>query len=348
MLYHRVWSNWAYGAFAVKGQYIKPIPITLVKDRNGNVLEKADPDPKQVVTPAVANEMGNMLRAVVTEGTARNVGGAVSDAHGKTGTTQNNRDAWFVGYTPQLSTAVWVGYDDNAPMNRAYGGLTCGPIWIEFMQHALKVNPKSRPDFTKTSPAVTDDSGAKKSDAPIGADGMVRLKICPDSNLVATNHCPHWRSRSFKPEDAPTGVCNLHPGTPLSGGSTESPRRRRDRRTDATPQETNSTQVADVSHVTRSERAEPVDYTTPDAPKPQEQTSASIQRPDPPPTRPPAPAPQLVAQPARRPTERRTPAATEYVTLCADSGLRATPNCPRTMTRRLTASTPSGYCRLHR
>ena len=75
----------AYGAFAVKGQYIKPVPITLVRDRNGNVLEKANPEPKQVVKPSVANEMDEMLRAVVTEGTARNVGNAVNDAFGAVG-----------------------------------------------------------------------------------------------------------------------------------------------------------------------------------------------------------------------------------------------------------------------
>jgi penicillin-binding protein 1A len=340
----------AYGAFAVKGQYIKPIPITLVKDRNGNILEKANPEPKQVVKPGVANEMDEMLRAVVTEGTARNVGNAVSDSFGKTGTTQDNRDAWFVGFTPQLATAVWIGNDDNSPMNRAYGGVTCGPIWIEFMQHALKINPKDRPDFTNTSPAASGDSNTVRSDAPVGADGMVSLKICPDSNLIATNHCPHWRTRRFSPEDAPTGACNLHPGTPLSG-SGEGTTRRRNRRTDARSPDT--PHVADVSHASQPEETQPPSATERAAPEsaPQEAVAASTSerlttgRAD----RPAAARPEKPANPppVRRAAERRAPTAATFVTLCADSGLRATSACPRTITRRLTASTPSGYCRLH-
>lgn len=332
----------AYGTFAVKGAYIKPVPITLVKDRTGNILEQANPEAHQVVKPSVANEMDDMLRAVVTEGTARNVGAAVPDSFGKTGTTQDNRDAWFVGFTPQLATAVWIGYDDNRPMNRAYGGATCGPIWIEFMQHALKLNPKNRPDFTGAAAGKPESSG-ETPNVPVGADGMVRLKICPDSNLIATNRCPHWRTRSFRPEDAPTGVCNLHPGTPLSGsGDTggESPRRRRRTEVDTPARDTR-----DMAEVSQPTPIRPADDTS--APEPARHVEAPA-TPEPN-VRPVADRrPVMPAPPRAGPPERRAPERVQYVTLCADTGLRATPACPRTVTRRLTASTPSGTCRLHR
>lgn len=329
----------AYGAFAVKGAYIKPNPITLVKDRNGNILEQANPVAAHVVKPSVANEMDDMLRAVVTDGTARNVGRAVAESYGKTGTTQDNRDAWFVGFTPQLSTAVWIGYDNNRPMNRAYGGATCGPIWIEFMQQALKVNPKNRPDYIDTSASKTDGSGGS-SDMPTDSNGMVRLKICPDSGLIATNHCPHWRTRRFRPEDAPTGVCNLHPGTPLSGPSVDDDSSNRRRRADANPADSQTNDEARAPEDAPAHPGAPRETRAGADPSPASQPSKPIIPVS-------APRPSVLDTIREGMHERPPVKRALFVTLCADSGLRATPYCPRTVTRRVTASTPSGYCRIH-
>lgn len=204
----------AYGAFAVKGKFIEPLAVLEVKDRDGNILEQADPQPQQVVRPDVVQEMDDMLRAVITMGTGRPAG-VIPDSFGKTGTTSDERDVWFVGFTPQLSTAVWVGNDNFKPLLHASGGRCCIPIWNAFMQRALALNPPTRPDLTSPPGAGVPGQPEVATTAP-GADGMISLKICPDSGLIATNHCPHWNTRKFKPEDAPTSQCDVHPGTALS------------------------------------------------------------------------------------------------------------------------------------
>ena len=204
----------AYGAFAVKGEFIEPLSILEVKDRDGNVLEQANPQPQQVVRPDVVQEMDDMLRAVITMGTGR-AAGVIPDSFGKTGTTSDERDVWFVGFTPQLSTAVWVGNDNFLPLSNASGSRVCIPIWNAFMQRALQINPRNRPDLTSPPGVNTPGQPETATTAP-GADGMISLKICPDSGLIATNRCPHWNTRKFKPEDAPTQQCDVHPGTALS------------------------------------------------------------------------------------------------------------------------------------
>ncbi|HEY3413199.1 MAG TPA: PBP1A family penicillin-binding protein [Armatimonadota bacterium] len=290
----------AYGAFAVKGKFIEPLSILEVKDRDGNTLEQANPQPQEVVRPEVVQEMDEMLRAVITMGTGR-AAGVIPDSFGKTGTTSDERDVWFVGFTPQLSTAVWVGNDNFRPLLHASGGRCCIPIWDAFMQRALQLNPRNRPDLT--SPPGSEMPGQREIATPApGADGMVSLKICPDSGLIATNHCPHWNTRKFKPEDAPTQQCDIHPGTALS----PVPARPAPRPVVASP-------------------PVPTDTTG-------DTGDAATETANPPPPEPePAPA---------------APAA-GIVVLCADTGLRANPYCPRTITRRLTPNTPTAICRLH-
>jgi penicillin-binding protein 1A len=127
----------AYATFASNGWHSDPTFIVQVTDSNGNVLLDNTPKPQLILDPWAAASLTNVLQGVITRGTgtAAQIG---RPAAGKTGTTDSQRDIWFVGYVPQLATAVWVGNDDYSPLGRgATGGGFVAPIWRDFMTQAL-------------------------------------------------------------------------------------------------------------------------------------------------------------------------------------------------------------------
>ena len=126
----------AYGTFANKGIYVPHVAITKVLDRNGQILEQADPQGKIVLTEESCADLTSMLEDVIQRGTGKRaqIG---RPAAGKTGTTSNYHDAWFVGYTPDLVVGVWIGNDDNTSLDGIMGGQTPAAIWSSFMQNAL-------------------------------------------------------------------------------------------------------------------------------------------------------------------------------------------------------------------
>ncbi len=134
----------AYGTLANNGTHFEPVFVTKVEDRNGKVLFEATPDGEQAIKPSIAWAATDILRGVITAGTATraNIG---RPAAGKTGTSQDHRDVWFVGYTPDLVTAVWVGHrkEQTIYVNgaRAFGGTVCAPIWADYMRKALRAKP---------------------------------------------------------------------------------------------------------------------------------------------------------------------------------------------------------------
>ena len=137
----------AYGAFANKGVYRKPTAIVKILDRNGNVLEdnSSDVQKTQVMSEKTAYEMTSMLEGVIARGTgtAASIG---RPAAGKTGTTDDNHDAWFIGYTPDIVTAVWVGDDTGSQsLGEIYGGTVPAQIWHDYMASA--VSGTSADDF---------------------------------------------------------------------------------------------------------------------------------------------------------------------------------------------------------
>lgn len=137
----------AYGAFANKGVYIKPTAIVKILDRNGNVLEdnSSDVQKTQVMSEKMAYEMTSILEGVITRGTgtAASIG---RPAAGKTGTTDDNHDAWFIGYTPDIVTAVWIGDDTGSQsLGEIYGGTVPAQIWHDYMASA--VSGTSADDF---------------------------------------------------------------------------------------------------------------------------------------------------------------------------------------------------------
>ncbi|MCF6290457.1 MAG: PBP1A family penicillin-binding protein [Desulfobacterales bacterium] len=126
----------AYTVFADHGRYQAPFFIEKIYDRNGRLLEENKPRPVQVLAPAVADAIARMLARVVTDGTGRAAGKGISGpVAGKTGTTDANVDAWFIGYTPRLAAGVWVGFDRPHSMGRAAtGGRIAAPLWRDFIQ----------------------------------------------------------------------------------------------------------------------------------------------------------------------------------------------------------------------
>ncbi|WP_019146929.1 transglycosylase domain-containing protein [Timonella senegalensis] len=147
----------AYATFANDGVYCDPIAITKVTDVNGNKYKVPKSKCKQVIEPSVANAVNYALTKVVSPGGGAPVAGIPGrQVAGKTGTTNNNVAAWFIGYTPQLSTAIWVGNPDsnkvkmqNIMINgryhrNVYGSTVAAPMWKQFMTYALEGEPVER------------------------------------------------------------------------------------------------------------------------------------------------------------------------------------------------------------
>ncbi len=157
----------AYATFAAGGRWAAPRLITRIEGPDGDVELPAPDPPRDVMTPAEAFMITSLLRSVVRSGTARRAGRALGGrpAAGKTGTSNDARDAWFVGYTPNVVAGVWVGFDDRRPLGRREsGGRSALPIWIDMVKAAVG-----------ESPIV---------DFPVPS-GVVTARIDPESGLLA-------------------------------------------------------------------------------------------------------------------------------------------------------------------
>ena len=150
----------AYGTFANKGIHVEPVVIVKVLDRNGKVIEQAEERQRSVISENSAAELTSMLQTVIQKGTGThaNIG---RPAAGKTGTTNDYHDAWFVGYTPDLVAGVWVGNDNNTSLHNMTGGQTPAEIWKAFMSKALATTPAKNFDG---SAAGKDDSVGELED----------------------------------------------------------------------------------------------------------------------------------------------------------------------------------------
>jgi penicillin-binding protein 1A len=149
----------AYTVFANQGLKVEPISITKITDRQGNILEENKPKLTQAISPQTAYLMTSLLKSVVEEGTGRRARALKRPCAGKTGTTNDVRDAWFIGFTPDLIAGTWVGFDDEKPLGKhETGAVAASPIWLNFMREALEGTPLktfSIPEgivFTKIDP----------------------------------------------------------------------------------------------------------------------------------------------------------------------------------------------------
>ncbi|MEN6370473.1 MAG: penicillin-binding protein 1A [Armatimonadota bacterium] len=233
----------AYGVFATGGYYVEPTPIAKIVDSRGQLYDEDSIERKHVLGERTAKVMDELFRGVVTSGTGRTVS-SIADARGKTGTTNDGRDVWFIGYVPnKLVTAVWAGNDNNLPMRHVSGSGVCGPIWKEFMGTALKIhNDNHRPHVTtKESPAEDTgttversrparDNTSTETDTNDSEDDQpeeptlhtVRVRICNETALLATSACPATHTEVFVEGNQPTAYCNVHHPKGNSTGSTGS------------------------------------------------------------------------------------------------------------------------------
>ncbi len=212
----------AYGVFAAKGMRAEPLSIVRINesDRNndGAVIDENRPIVHQVLSEQTAEIMDSLFRGVVTMGTGR-AASRVPDARGKTGTTQDDRDAWFVGYTPELATVVWVGNDNYSPMRSVWGGNVCAPTWATFMLKALQVHKDEHDQDKEAQQAnqqrssdgkTTDNKKTTKLDNSTPGHEKITVTICAQSGLLATRYCPVTYRVTYDMGKQPMTYCNIH------------------------------------------------------------------------------------------------------------------------------------------
>src|ERR1041385_3263924 len=184
---------YAYSAFANLGVKAEPISILAVATRDGKLLESREVKMRRVAPANVCYVMNDVLKDVLNYGSgakARQLGFERAFA-GKTGTTSNYRDAWFIGYSPRILSLVWVGFDDGHS-GRLAGGDACVPIWTAHMNRIVGTVP---------------DVDWKRP------DDVVERQVDPESGMLATPYCPTSRSEIFAAGTEPTSVCPLHAGS---------------------------------------------------------------------------------------------------------------------------------------
>ncbi|MBW1897037.1 MAG: PBP1A family penicillin-binding protein, partial [Deltaproteobacteria bacterium] len=174
----------AFAIFNNKGYRVKPCFVTKILDRYGNVLEENQPESERAIDKSTAFIMTNLLKGVVQNGTGRRVKALKRPVAGKTGTTNDLHDAWFVGYTPRYVTGVWVGFDEGRPLGfEETGSRAASPIWLEFMQTVLK------------------DKSIRVFQAP---DGVVFARIDAETGLLAVAESKETIFECFKAGTVPT------------------------------------------------------------------------------------------------------------------------------------------------
>jgi penicillin-binding protein 1B len=187
----------AYTLFMNRGA-VRPLQAVSRIVENGKPRQIPAPETRPVARADTTYLVVNMMRSVMNEGTAAGArsAGFTLDAAGKTGTTNDLRDAWFIGFTPELLTAVWVGFDNNQPIGLS-GSQAAVPIWTAFMKRALAAHPN------------------KSFDVP---DGVVFAEIDKANGKLATPMCPSIVNEAFLAGTQPKEFCDVH-GTsnPVSG-----------------------------------------------------------------------------------------------------------------------------------
>jgi penicillin-binding protein 1A len=132
----------AYSVFANQGYLVEPVFILKIEDRDGYVLEETVPERTKVMEKSTAYLMTHLLEGVVKYGTGHRIKALKRPAAGKTGTTNDLFDAWFMGYTPRYILGVWVGFDEEANLGKSEtGSRAASPIWLGFMQRVLEGKP---------------------------------------------------------------------------------------------------------------------------------------------------------------------------------------------------------------
>lgn len=200
----------AFGTFATGGLRAEPTPIERVDNSAGETLvQHAHPvQAARVLSEPSALEMQKMLRYVVTNGTGRNANIPGLGVMGKTGTTSDNKDVWFMGATKQLACGIWMGYDYPSELYGSSGGGWCAPAWRSFMEKANDIWSNRDPVEKLVESARATQFRRNQADQD---KHYVRVRICNDSGLLATKYCPHTHIEEFSVAgNAPTKYCTIH------------------------------------------------------------------------------------------------------------------------------------------
>lgn len=187
----------AFSTLANQGVYTKPITFTEIRDKHGNLILENKPEKQRVVSPEVAYVMTDMLKSAVTSGSGSRArldsNNSQIPVAGKTGTTNNQKDAWFVGYTPYYVAATWIGYD--TPDQLPQGSVMAAQVWSTIMKRIHEDHsPKNFPS----------------------ADNLVRVSICTKSGKLPTEFCsldPRGstvRTEVFIRGTEPKDYCDVH------------------------------------------------------------------------------------------------------------------------------------------
>lgn len=159
----------AYSAFANRGERISPAAVRLIENRKGDLLYSAQPEVTNPISSSLAFTVTSLMQSVVQNGTAKKVKVLNRPIAAKTGTTNNNVDAWFIGFSPEIVTGVWVGRDDYEPLGvNETGSRAAIPIWLQYMSHALQDMPKLNFPvskdivFTKINPETGDKANFRE------------------------------------------------------------------------------------------------------------------------------------------------------------------------------------------
>ncbi len=180
-----------YGTLANYGVRVRPYYIDSIKDRYGNLIYEHIPMKERVLSRATSYIMINMMESVFNHGTAYGARrmGFRCPAAGKTGTTDNYTDAWFVGFVPDMVVSAWVGYDTPRKIGKgATGARVALPVWVNFM--------KGIGDTTNQGFPVP--------------DGVVKKYVCTASGLLPTKYCPRVRLEVFLKGNEPEKYCDIH------------------------------------------------------------------------------------------------------------------------------------------
>lgn len=311
----------AYSVFPNQGRRAMPMSIARVSDPNGEVLWENQPQiTEPLVKESTVEQIDKALKAVVESGTGTRAAG-VEGARGKTGTTNDNRDAWFAGYTPELTTVIWVasvhklknGAVEYRVMPGATGGHLCAPMWKEFMLQAVpeqRKNPINIPGIT-----LTQDQVAQKAEETKDEDRPKKKK------RKDTNSKPKPLDENAEPDPAPMNPRDFgQDGTPIDpegNDGTEKP--------------------ADKGNKEPEGDKAPPDSGPP--PEANRDTTANVRV-----------KPHKTEVVALRNAPKPIVALMSSVSLCQESGQIASRYCPSTHSKRVTAEQRQnlGRCTLHR
>jgi len=182
----------AYGVLANQGVRVEPYAVERIEDRFGRVLEEHTGTSAEVISPQTAYVVTSMLESVIQSGTgwAARARGFQHPAAGKTGTTNDYADAWFIGFTPHIICGVWGGFDERIPLGEKMTGARVAlPVWTEFMKAAHANLPKEPFEMPP---------------------GIVRKRVCAESGELATEHCEETVEEVFIQGTEPLRHCTIH------------------------------------------------------------------------------------------------------------------------------------------